>query len=110
MRPPSSKKSRPSQKQTKADRTARYIESNQRPHDDKEIVIRTEKDAKHASQIMAALLTDRKELLKKIKKVRNIECGPGEMICMIDSGSFTHAINARKHLPKHKIFAARIGE
>ena len=29
--------------------------------------------------------------------------GPNEMLCMVDSGSFAHAINAEVELPNHKL-------
>ena len=55
--------------------------------------------------IAAALPSDRKALAKMSKKLEDIdlECRPDEFLAMVDTGSFTHAINALKHLPAHKV-------
>ena len=35
--------------------------------------------------------------------MKRIELGPNEMLCMVDSGNFVHAINAEVELPHHKL-------
>ena len=69
-------------------------------------VIKNPKDLdKLDPEIASALPTDRKALAKISKKLEDadLECGPGEFLAMVDTGSFTHAINAQKHLPAHSI-------
>ena len=55
--------------------------------------------------IAAALPSDRKSMAKISKRLEGMDmtCGPDEILVLIDTGSFTHAINADTHLPKHKI-------
>ena len=76
------------------------------PSDNKFVVIKNSKDLdKLGPEIAAALPTDRKALAKVSKKLEDadLECGPGEFLAMVDTGSYTHAINAQKHLPAHQI-------
>ena len=35
----------------------------------------------------------------------DMECGPDEFLVLIDTGSLTHAVNAKTHLPAHEILA-----
>ena len=55
---------------------------------------------------IAALPTDKKSLSKMEKRIltsKKIEVENDEILAMIDSGSFTHAINAAKNLPLHRV-------
>ena len=76
------------------------------PSRDKFIVIKNSKDLEKLDPgIAAALPTNRKALAKISKKLEDADlvCGPGECLAMVDTGSYTHAIDARKHLPAHSI-------
>lgn len=70
------------------------------------VVIRNPKDLDQLDpEIALALPTDRKALAKTSTKLEDadLECGPGEFLAMVDTGSFTLAINAQKHLPANSI-------
>ena len=74
----------------------------------KMVVVRSEKDVEKLMCKMAALPLDRKGLSKTEKKIiqnQKIECENDEIIAMLDSGSFTHAMDAEQTLPLHKIAA-----
>ena len=58
------------------------------------IIVRTPKDCDMLENIVAALPQDKKGIIQTAKKVENIQVGPDEMLVMVDSGSFIHAINA----------------
>ena len=70
---------------------------------DKPIVVRTEKDLALLSGRIAALPVQPKEIAKVYKIISKIELKPGERLCMVDSGSFIHAIDAENDLPDHEI-------
>ena len=52
---------------------------------------------------MRAFPTDPKTLTSVVAKIDRIKLLPGERLCMVDSGSFTHAINAKQDLPLHTV-------
>ena len=93
----------------KIDRAVRYINSQKKPEEKAVVVIRkdqlSDKTMRRARRVAAALPQDRKEQSKIIKKLRRSNVGPDEILAMIDTGSFTHAINARKQLPRHSVEA-----
>ena len=103
------KKSRLRPLKTKIDRTANYINSSKRVDDQAAVVIRNDslpdKDLAKAQQIASPLPADKKGFLRSVKKVNNIECAEDEIVAIMDTGSFTHAVNARKHLPGHVVEA-----
>lgn len=77
----------------------------------KMIVAKSDKDMDRAMDTISALPTYKKGLIKAARKVmihNKIELDNHEILAMIDSGSFTHAANAEKTLPFHKIKPPRI--
>ena len=56
-------------------------------------------------KIMAALPSDPKKLLKAARKIGNLELDEDEILVMIDSGSFLHAIDAEVELQGHLLEA-----
>ena len=70
---------------------------------DQPILVRSEKDVKKVSGMMAALPVDRKQLAKTYKRISQIKLEKNEILAMIDSGSFIHAIDAESELPGHDI-------
>ena len=49
---------------------------------------------------MTPLPGEKKRIDKIIKKIVDIKLEPGERLCLVDSGSFTHAIDASVDLPE----------
>lgn len=75
------------------------------PQDDV-VVIKSSKDFdKYSHLIAAALPTEKKALAKTAKKIASLDvvCGPNEILALVDTGSFTHAVDADKVLPHHEI-------
>ena len=79
---------------------ADWVERKNKPADE-EIVIRASKDLSRTT--IAALPQDRKGKACFEKKIKMIELGPNDILCMVDSGSFVHAINAEIELTHHKL-------
>ena len=77
--------------------------------DNPTIVIRSEKDMKKheaaVMKLMAALPEDPKKMAKAARKIANMEIEQDEILAMVDSGSFLHAIDADLDLPGHFIEA-----
>ena len=100
-------KSPKNREKTKLDRTVNYINGPKRPTDDASVMILndhvSDKDIRKAQEIAPALPEDRKGFLKAVKKVSKIECKSDEIVAIMDTGSFTHALNARELLPDHQI-------
>ena len=75
--------------------------------DDPTIVIQSEKDMKtHEAavmKLMAALPKNPKKLQRAARRIGSIELEDDEILAMVDSGSFLHAINAEVDLPGHAI-------
>ena len=70
------------------------------------VVVRNEKDIEKIAGKIAALPSDRKglsKLEKKMIKDLKTDCKNNEFLAMLDSGSFTHAMDAEQTLPLHKI-------
>ena len=78
-------------------------------NDEPTIVIQSEKDMKlHEAavmKLMAALPSNPKKLQKAARRIGSIELEEDEILAMVDSGSFLHAINAEADLPGHAIEA-----
>ena len=66
-------------------------------------VIQSEKDVDKVAPMMCPLPVERKKICKMLQKVSEITLEPGERLCLVDSGSFTHAIDAEEHLPNFEI-------
>lgn len=81
---------------------AQWIESRAKPAKEV-IVVRTSADCKRLPHVVSALPEDPKALAKIMKKTNKIELQKGEMLVMVDSGSFVHAIDASVELPDHPI-------
>ena len=79
---------------------ADWVENKKKPAD-AEVVVQSSKDISHTG--IAALPQGRKGKARLEKKIKRIELGPSEILCMVDSGSFVHAINARVELPNHQL-------
>ena len=77
--------------------------------DEPTIVIQSEKDMKmHEAavmKLMAALPSNPKKLQRAARRIGSIELEDDEILAMVDSGSFLHAINAEVDLPGHAIEA-----
>ena len=56
-------------------------------------------------KLMAALPSNPKKLAKTARKIGNLELEDDEILAMVDSGSFLHAIDAEQDLPGHCIEA-----
>ena len=73
------------------------------------VVIKCAKDLdKLDPAIINPLPYDKKALAKMSKKIEglvDVECGEDEFLALVDTGSFTHAIDAARHLPAHQILA-----
>ena len=53
----------------------------------------------------SALPAERKALAKAAKKIAHLDvtCGPDEILALVDTGSFTHALDADEVLPNHEV-------
>ena len=91
------------------EKIANWVKSQKKPVDEV-VIVRTPKDCDKLESVIAALPQDKKGLIKAAKKIESIVLGPNEMLVMIDSGSFIHAINAEESLPDHPIIPAKAGE
>ena len=87
----------------KLDRTANYVNSNQKPDVNNVVIMHTDKDVNKALDVIAALPQDKKGIAKAYKKVSEIELQEDEILAMIDSGSFEHAADAEAELPDHPV-------
>ena len=65
----------------------------------------SDKAMRRARRLAAAIPQDKKEQAKIAKKFKRVSVESDEILAMIDTGSFTHAINARKQLPAHTVEA-----
>lgn len=101
-----SKKATRSKPDAKLDRTVNYINGNKKPDDSKpraangprtdeetEVIVSQIKSATHSKAIS----------VRAARKIGNWELEDGEMIALVDTGSFTHAIDADVELPDHDI-------
>ena len=67
------------------------------------IIVRGEKDLSKLIGKMEALPSSPKGVAKAHRKVSQVPLREGEVLCMVDSGSFVHAIDAENDLPGHEI-------
>ena len=80
----------------KIQRTARYIAGPKKPDHDPLVVIRNDKDVDKASDLITALPSTAKGIAKVANRlVGKVELRPNEMLVMVDSGSFVHAVDAQ---------------
>ena len=109
VNPKSRKKESPKSSEAKLDRAVNYINSNKKSDEKAVVVIRkdqlSDKAMRRARRIAAAVPQDKREQSKIFRTFRRVNVGPDEILAMIDTGSFAHAINARKNLPQHSIEA-----
>ena len=82
----------------KLDRTARYIESNQKS--DRVIVVKNARDANKLENQIASVPQSRKTLARTMKRVSRIRLDEHERLVMVDSGAFEHAIDCDKEIPE----------
>ena len=85
----------------KLDRTARYINSNQKPDAGPIVVLQNDKDISKNNDLITALPQGKKGIAKAFKKVADIQLEEDEILAMIDSGSFEHAADAEEEFPDH---------
>ena len=84
--------------------SVRYIAGKTKPSSDPIVVIQTVKDLDQSSHLIRPLPCSKKSISKIVKKVsKHIVLEADEKLCMVDSGAFTHAIDAATELPSHKI-------
>ena len=88
---------------SKIDRMANYVEGPKKPDAGPTIIVKHEKDIDKIRDIMPSLPTDRKGLIKAIKKIQGVDLQPDEILAMIDSGSFEHVADADEDLPDHQL-------
>ena len=89
---------------SKLDRTVNYIASSKKPDAIPDVVVvYCGKDVNTLSKVMASEPTDKKSLTKISRKLEHIEVQPDEKLCMADSGSTCHAINAEVESPDHYV-------
>ena len=69
----------------------------------KPVTIRDEKDLVKLAGKIHALPSHNKGVAKAFKKISHVDVAEDEMLAMVDSGSFIHAIDAENHLPGHPI-------
>ena len=86
------------------EKAAKWIEGPTRPKD-QTMILRSAKDVNRASDIIAALPESRKGIAKVAKKLETVTLQPDEILCMVDSGSVVHAIDADEELPDHHVEA-----
>ena len=67
------------------------------------VIVRSEKDLPKLAGRMDALPSHPKGVAKAYRKVSQVPVKEGEVLCMVDSGSFVHAIDAENDLPGHDI-------
>ena len=91
----------------KLDRTANYVTSNKKPNDIISDVIvkpRSEKETDAiVSRITAALPSNTIATARAARKIGNWDLEEGEMIALVDTGSFTHAVDADVEFPDHEV-------
>ena len=86
------------------EKACKFVEGNRRPKSQPIVILNNERDVTQASDVIKALPSDRKSLTKAINRVsKRIELAHDERLVMVDSGSFTHAINAGVDLPQHSV-------
>ena len=94
------KRMKPVIRPSKVDRTANFINGPKKPEPVEEaVIIRKGKDLDRASTMMPALPVSRKAIAKIVKKLPKSEDGGKEIQVLMDSGSFTHALDAEEELP-----------
>ena len=93
------------------ERQARYIAGKARPSSSPIVIVQNSHDVDRSVDIIKPLPSCRKAMTKLVHKVTsNITCAADEKLCMVDSGAFTHAIDAETELPDHELIAIGANE
>ena len=88
----------------KIDRISNYIQGPKKADSvEQAIIINNEKDIDQIAPMITPLPAERKKINKILQKVAEINLLPGERLCLVDSGSFTHAIDAEEDLPEFDV-------
>ena len=86
--------------QSKLDRTVNYINSHKKPN----IKNRTDKEIDViVNQIAAATRSSKASHARAARRIGSWELEDGEIVAIVDTGSFTHAIDADVELPDHNV-------
>ena len=97
------------------ERTAKFIEGRSLPRKtnslEQPIVIQSQKDLESSSRAIRPLPSGKTAMNKLVKRISNhITLAADEKLVMVDSGAFTHAINAESELPDHELIPIRPNE
>ena len=88
----------------KLTRMSNYVMSNKKPDGvEPTLILNNDKDIDKVAPLMTPLPAERKKINKVLNKVADISLEPDERLCLVDSGSFTHAIDAAEQLPGFNI-------
>ena len=101
-------------KKTKTDpdpdveKAVKFVEGNARPRKTNSVtqptVVRTSKDLDLSTGVVRPLPENKRTMSKIVKRVSNlVTLAADEKLVMVDSGAFTHAINAEEELPEHEL-------
>ena len=92
----------------KLDRTVNYIQGNKRPDKSKPSISKGPRSDKETDVILKQLPSTAPCTANSVRVARKIgswELEDGEMLALVNTGSFTHAIDADVELPDHEIEA-----
>jgi hypothetical protein len=85
------------------ERLAKFVSNRAKPRE-RVIVMNSIHDVDKASHAVKPLPTNRHAMTKLVKKLAsNVSCQPNERLVMVDSGAFTHAIDASVELPEFEV-------
>ena len=93
---------------TKLDRTANYINGHKRPESSTPSTSsgpRTDKETDVIVRQIQSTAPSKASSVRAARKIGSWNLEEGEMIALVDTGSFTHAIDAETELPDHAIEA-----
>jgi septum formation topological specificity factor MinE len=86
------------------DKMSKFVSSSQKAKSQPIVVVQNDREVDKASNLIQALPNDRKSLTKVVNRVsKHVQLAPDERLVMVDSGSFTHAIDADVDLPGHTV-------
>ena len=85
------------------ERLAKFVSNRAKPRE-RVIVMNSIHDVDKASHAVKPLPTNRHAMTKLVKKLAsNVSCQPNERLVMVDSGAFTHSIDASVELPEFEV-------
>ena len=85
-------------------RTCNYIQGPKKADaSEPTFIIQCEKDVDKIAPMVTPVPAERRRIDRVLKQVAEITLEPGERLCLVDSGSFTHAIDAEEDLPEFDI-------